>query len=197
MAVSVDTQVFDSWLIVLALRRLILLNCVLYRRDHIGSAISQRRLVLFIKHVVSQCQGDALAYPIYTEILRALAVILPYVKEVYDDFWEGIPGIMLKAFSCAQSSKDSDIPLINASLRLLIVFKSLATQESNDDLQILWTDSATSLSDGLVGLMKKLQGKGTRPYSQVRMRCSQFTGQVNQMNRISREQSRMSFSHGS
>ena len=195
MAVSIATLGFDSSLIVVALRSLILLNCVLYRQDDIGSAISQRRLVLFVKHVVSQCQGYALDYPIYSEILRALAVVLPYVKDIYDDFWEGILGIMLKAFSLAQGSKDGDIPLINASLRLLLIFKSLAMQESNDDLQILWTDSATRLSDGLVGLMKKLQGRRTRVCSKVRMRCSQFMGQVNQMSRISREQSRMSFSH--
>lgn len=158
----------------LALRPLILLNCLLYRQDDIGSAIPQRRLLFFIKHVVSQCQGYALAHAIYTEILRALAVVLPYVKDIYDDFWEGVLGIMLKAFSLAQASKDGDIPLINASLRLLLTFKSLATQESNDDLQVLWTDSATRLSGDLVGLMKKLQGKGMCLCSQLRMRCSQF-----------------------
>ena len=124
-------------------------------------------------------------------------VVLPYVKDIYDEFWEGILGIMLKAFSIAQGSKDGDIPLINASLRLLLTFKSLATQESNDDLQMLWTDSVTKLSDGLVGLMKKLQGKGSRLCSQIRMRSSQFMGQMNQMHRISREQPRMSFSHDS
>ena len=182
----------------LALRSLILLNCILYRQDDIGSAISHRRLVFFIKHVVSQCQGYALAHPIYTEILRALAVVLPYVKDIYDDFWEGVLENMLKAFSLAQGSEDGDIPLINAGLRLLLTFKSLATQESNDDLQVLWTDSATRLSDGLVGLMKKLQGRGTRLSSQISMRCSHsMMEQVNQMNRISREQSRMSFSHDS
>ncbi|KAL8795676.1 MAG: hypothetical protein Q9195_001914 [Heterodermia aff. obscurata] len=142
-----------------SLRPLILFNCILYRQDDIGSTITPRRLIFFIKHVVSQIQGYELARPIYTEILRALAVVLPYVKDTNDDFWEGVLEVMLKAFSLAQGSKDGDIPLINASLRLLLIFKSLATQESNDDLQILWTDSATRLSDGLVGLMKKLQGE--------------------------------------
>ena len=197
MEVSIDTQGLGSSLIVLALRPLILLNCILYRQDDIGSAIPQRRLVLFIKHIVSQSQGYALAHPIYTEILRALAVLLPYAKDEYGDFWESIFGIMLKAFSLAQGSEDGDIPLINASLRLLSTFKSLATQGLNDDLQILWTDSATRLSGGLVGLMKKLQGKGTHLCAQVRMRRSQFMIQVNQMNRISRGQSQTTFFRGS
>lgn len=109
--------------------------------------------------MVSQCLDLLVAGPTRTEIFRALAVILPRIKDLYGDFWEGCLSVLLKTWSFSQDSKESDIPLINSSLRLLVVLRSLAMQDSNDDLQESWTAHATMLSEGLVGLMKHLQGK--------------------------------------
>lgn len=147
-----------------ALRLLVLLNCLWNRQVDIVSTIPQQRLIFFVKHMISQCQDISLANPIRTEIFRALIVALPFIKDLYGDFWEGSISLLPKMWSSSQDSKDIDIPLINASLRLLAVLRALATQDSNDDLQESWTDSVAILNGGLVRLLKYMQGKKDIPF---------------------------------
>lgn len=135
--------------------------------------------------MVSQCQDFSLADPIRTEIFRALVVALPYIKGLYGDFWEGIIGIIPKVWSQLQGFKDSDIPRINASLRLLAVLRALATQDSNDDLQESWTDSVTTVHDGLIVLLKYMQGKKDIPSTQAKSKYSMHLLQAYQTFQIS------------
>ena len=139
-------------------RLLTLFNCVLYRQEGIVSTIPKQRLVFFVKHGVSQCHGSLLAEPACTEILRALVIILPVIGDLYGDFWEGTLSTIRDVWSNVQSSNESDIPLINVSLRLLSVLRSLAAQESNDDLQEALDNNTALVSEGLIGLMSHSQG---------------------------------------
>ena len=173
-----DTRKNYSYLIPLGLRLLVLLNCILYRQDFIASNIPKQRLVFFIKHLVSQCQEHALAGSVRTEIFRVFLIILPCIGDIYGDFWEGILRVIRETWSGLQDVEDSDVPLINSSLRLLSVLRSLVGQEANDELVENWADGASLLSDGLVGLVTRLQGgqflfaKGSQsshvPYSDIR-----------------------------
>ena len=114
--------------------------------------------MFFVKHMLSQSQDHALAGPTRTEILRTFAVVLPRIKDLYGDFWDGILSSIREAWSHPQDPNNIDIPLINTSLRLLSVLRILAAQDSNDDLQETWADGETSVCEGLVGLVKHLQG---------------------------------------
>lgn len=108
--------------------------------------------------MVSESQDHALAGPVRTEIFRAFTVVLPRIKDLYGDFWDAILSSIREAWSNQQDPKNSDIPLINTSLRLLSVLRTLAAQDSNDDLQETLADGETLVDEGLVGLVKHLQG---------------------------------------
>ena len=96
---------------------------------------------------------------IRTEIFRAFTIVLPKIKNLYGDFWDGTLSIIRETWLNREDAKDSDIPLINSSLRLLSSLRTLAMQESNDDLQETWADAESLICEGLVGLLNKLQGK--------------------------------------
>ena len=150
------------------------------RQDGIVSAIPQQRLVFFVKHLVSQSQDNSLAPMIRTEIFRVLTIVLPNIKNLYGDFWDGTLSIIRETWLNREDAKNSDIPLINSSLRLLSSLRTLATQESNDDLQETWADAKSLICEGLVELLKKLQGKIFLFITTIQMLTS--SGQVYQIN---------------
>ena len=149
----------QSVLTPVGIRLLILLNCSMQRQDGIVSAMPQQRLVFFVKHLVSQIQDNSLGGNIRTEIFRVLTIVLPHIKNLYGEFWNGTLSIIRETWLNREDPKDSDIPLINSSLRLLSALRTLATQESNDDLQETWADAESLVSEGLLGLLKHVQGK--------------------------------------
>ena len=164
----------------IGMRLLILLNCIVQRQDGIVSAIPQQRLLFFVKHLVSQSQDNSLAGTIRTEIFRVLTFVLPHIKNLYGDIWDGTLSIIRKTWLNREDPKDSDIPLINGSLRLLSTFRTLATQESNDDLQETWADAESLIGEDLLGLVKHLQGKMPLLVASIKMLT--MSGQIYQIN---------------
>jgi len=122
-----------------------------------AAGIPKPRLVFFIKSLVTAL-GRSSSVSTSAEILRALIVVLPCVKETYDEFWGQLLALLPQIWSRPVESDDG-VPLLHASLRLLSTLRGLVAQESNDDLVDSWKENERSISDGLLGLLKKLQGR--------------------------------------
>jgi hypothetical protein len=135
---------------------LLCLNCIIYRYENIPAGIPKPRLVFFIKSLVTAL-GRSSPLSTFAEILRALNVVLPYVKETYDEFWGQLLALLPRFWSRPFAS-DDEVPLLHASLRLLSTIRGLVAQESNDDLVDSWNENERSISDGLLEILKKLQG---------------------------------------
>lgn len=140
----------------LGLLFLLCLNCIIYRYENIASGMPKPRLVFFIKSLVTAL-GRSSSLSTFAESLRTLNVILPHVRETYDEFWGQLLALLPRCWSRPFES-DDDVPLLHASLRLLSTIRGLVAQESNDDLVDSWKENEASISDGLLGLLKRLQG---------------------------------------
>lgn len=120
--------------------------------------IPKPRLVFFVKALMKTLSGMPSA-PARAEILRALIIVLPCIKDTYETFWGDILQILPTIWSFPESGADENIPLIYTSLRLLATLRKVVNQGSNDDLEESWRDNEGPISDNLVRLMRELQGK--------------------------------------
>lgn len=147
------------------------------------AGIPKPRLVFFIKSLV-KALGRSSPLSAFAEILRALIIVLPCVKETYDEFWGQLLALLPRFWS-RPFEADDEIPLLHASLRLLSTLRGLVGQNSNDDLVDSWKENERSISEGLLGLLKGLQGG--RSQSHMIRFLAHIMKQVSQMIRTSLE----------
>ena len=140
------------------LRSLLYLNTINYRHEDVMAEIPKPRLVFFVKSLV-QALGNLPSLTLRAEITRALNVVLPCIKETYDDFWADLLVGLPTTWSSLSLEIDDAIPLLHASLRLLSMLRGLVSEESNDDLVDSWRENEGLISDGLLRLLKLGQGK--------------------------------------
>ncbi|MCJ1244899.1 hypothetical protein MMC30_002100 [Trapelia coarctata] len=141
------------------LHQLVLLNISIRKLDDY-TQIPQPRLVFFVRHMVSQLRDNRIALEVVTEIHKALAVMLPQVKEVYESFWERLIDTIVDGWFAAAIKNLSDISSLHASLRLCAILQALSVEEeSNDDLKDSWTEKRSAIVDHLVKIMKLQAGK--------------------------------------
>ena len=143
------------------LYQLMFLNCVLRQTDESGE-IPQQRLVFLVKHLIAQLQTGEISPEVTAEIYKALATLLPLVKDIYGSIWKEIIDIIIDGWTGHMNDDGSKISLMHASLRLCSTLRALAIEESNDDLTDSWTEKRSKLSDGLIDIMKLLASKLTR-----------------------------------
>lgn len=149
-----------SLLINIVLRQLVLLNCILYTKvPALIPKIPKQRLVLFVKHSVSQLCGGRLSKHITSEVLKALSALTPSIRDVYDSFWEQMIEFIKNTLSPPNQFLDDDnVPLLHATLELFASLKDLKLEGSNEDLEDAWTEKEVSLLNGLLDLLKECQG---------------------------------------
>ncbi|KAL9125815.1 MAG: hypothetical protein Q9217_005035 [Psora testacea] len=135
------------------LRSLVLLNCVLEGSDSLIDDVPKQRLVFFVKHMVEELPKASSTDQ--AEVMRALHVVLPPIKEIYGSFWGTLFEIMGSVFR--GSVTDENLPLLLSSLRLLSLFRKPFMQDGNDDLLDAWTDHKSSFAKDLISLMNKLK----------------------------------------
>lgn len=97
--------------------------------------------------------------PVRAEILRALIIVLPCVKDTYETFWGDILKALPIIWSRSEVLSAENVPLIHATLKLLTQLQRLIAKDSNDDLEESWRENQETISNGLVGLMMRLQGR--------------------------------------
>lgn len=145
-------------LIQLGIRKLVFLNCIINKQEDLIAEIPQRRLVFFVKHMVSQLSKGISLDSIKTEIMIALNSTTPPIKDIYDNFWSKTIDILTDLWTSQNQVQDDDIPILYASLRLFQTLKRLLSAEPNDDLQDSWKEKKEPMIVGLLNLLKQLQG---------------------------------------
>ena len=154
------------------LRQLVLLNISVRKLDE-HNKIPQPRLVFFVRHMVSQLKDNKIALEVVTEIYKALTMILPLVKEVYESFWGKLIGTVIDGWSEVASGTLCDIPSVHASLKLCAKLQALSIDdESNDDLKDAWTEKRSAMVDHLIRVMKFQAGKLHPQLSSVKLMLS-------------------------
>lgn len=136
------------------IRKISLLNLLLQGEDEYAGNIPTQRLVFLVKHLVTSLQSGAISLPLISEILKLLSSVLPQIREIYGSHWQDILEFVAEFWS-AQSMSDEGLPALHSSLRLYSHLKSLASGESNDDLEEAWSATLPALSTGLLDTLKQ------------------------------------------
>lgn len=119
--------------------------------------VANNRIIFAARQITSWLEEpELLDAQISTEICRALAALLPCMKDVYGSFWEKTVGFILSIWSKAFEYNLEDVlPLVHASLKLSRTLETLA--EPNDDLEDALRDLATAKPASLVELLRLLR----------------------------------------
>ena len=136
---------------------MILLNCVIQSQEDIVAEIPQQRLIFFVKHIDDVLREIELSHPVKTEIVKALTISLPLIKDVYGSFWATIVEFTQNTLSVTHTPRDDEVAFLHASLRLLMTLYQLSTQGSNDDLEYAFNESQQPIAGGLLSLLSQLQ----------------------------------------
>ena len=133
------------------LRKVIMLNTILRIEDLPLEEVPRQRLVFFVQHVSGVIQSTN-NKDIKCELLKALTIFLPLIKQIYGEFWESILGTIPQIFEL----EDNSIPLLHASLRLLSTLSKLTTSnDSNEDLEESWADAKLEIANGLLLTLRR------------------------------------------
>lgn len=147
------------------MHQLVYLNCIVETHEEFLARIPSQRLIFFVKHLISQSH-DMSGIPIQTEMMKILKVVVTPIKEIYGVHWEELINLVQRTWSLLDKIRDEEIPLLHASLRLFEQLKRLKNQESNDDLQDVWSENGISLNKGLLKLLICLQGMALQGVTQ-------------------------------
>ncbi|KAI9736642.1 MAG: hypothetical protein M1834_000846 [Cirrosporium novae-zelandiae] len=132
---------------------------VLNSTDHsIVDTIPTQRQVFFIKHLIQGLQSGLESGGLATIIMKALAMFLPKIREIYGSHWSDIILFIERFWAETTVIADDNLPTLITSLRLLSTLRSLVGSDGNDDLDDAWTESSVPLQKGLLHLLKLSQG---------------------------------------
>ncbi|KAJ6032053.1 hypothetical protein N7540_002785 [Penicillium herquei] len=142
------------------LRKLALLNILLCGEEDVVSTIPTQRLVFLTKNLIDCLQSDMTSLGLRAEILQTLVFILPGLAEIYGSHWEGITETLSFVFREVKGGEDG-LAVLVSSFRLFARLKRMAEGESNDDLQDVWLEHKTRLSNELVSTIAKFDASTT------------------------------------
>ncbi len=98
-----------------------------------------------------------MSHPVKTEIVKALIITLPLIKDIYGSFWTTIVEFAQNTLSITHTPSDGEVAFLHASLRLLMTLYRLSTQDSNDDLEYALNESQEPIASSLLSLLSQLQ----------------------------------------
>jgi hypothetical protein len=140
------------------LRVLVLLNATLGVFEPSNLPVAQNRVVFAVKSITAWMSEDhTLSPPLAAEACRSLQLLLPSIKDVYGPHWETSINFCISLWKQKDNGSDSvhrlqQLPLLNASLRLISSLRNLT--DPNEDLSEALAESARSISNGLLELLK-------------------------------------------
>jgi E3 ubiquitin-protein ligase listerin len=147
------------------LKLLILLNATLVIFESSNLPVAQNRVVFAVKHITSWMSEDrSLSPSLAAEACRSLQLLLPSIKDVYGPYWEISINFCINQWKikCADENMNERLAVYNASLRLITSLRGL--KDPNEDLSEALTDSAKSISNGLLELLKVPRTKESSPW---------------------------------
>jgi hypothetical protein len=121
-----------------AVHTLVLFNILVPEDESVVAEVPKQRLVFLIKHIVESLKNDDAPLPIsvQSEALMTLCLVLPFIKDIYGSHWQDILAIL--GTMVGDPASDASLQRTHACLRMITIYRSLAKDESNDDLQDCW-----------------------------------------------------------
>lgn len=105
--------------------------------------------MFLVKHLID-CLRSGLELPgLASETLKLLTSVLPCIGEIYGSHWADILELLISLWS-GDITSDEKLPVLHSSLRLFACLRTLASSDSNDDLEDAWKESNKNLSTHLI-----------------------------------------------
>jgi E3 ubiquitin-protein ligase listerin len=140
----------------LALRRLVLLNLLIRGEEDLIGNVPSQRLIFLAKHLLSVTSFNQAPAGLQSELMSTLASILPPIKNLYGDFWQGAVALLTQYLSGIKDA--SEIVPLHSALRLHACLLSLTKGESNEDLEEELSKVKPSLEASLLDILKHFDG---------------------------------------
>lgn len=152
------------------LERLVELNAILTSQEDAVEAIAKQRIIFLVKRLVQELKSGS-APTILAEIYKALAFLLPGMRDMYGDHWLQIVEHTASLWNSIHSSNrhpafdESQILLENTSLKLFAILRKLSLAEgANDDLTDALKDNNNEIRKGLTRLLKSASECSDEPH---------------------------------
>lgn len=132
---------------------LLTLSAQAYERGELP--VANNRIVFAVRQITSWLDEPKFSPALSAEICRALAVLLPCMKDVYGSYWENTLGFCMFLWEwekIATQELADVLPTIHASLRLVRTLETLS--EPNDDLEDALKEVSNAKARALFGLLK-------------------------------------------
>ncbi|KAL2823138.1 hypothetical protein BJX63DRAFT_438981 [Aspergillus granulosus] len=145
------------------LRKLSLLNLLLSEEEEFNPMTSMptQRLIFFVKHLIKCLQSDQISLSLNAEILKALTLALPNIKDMYGAHWEDCLDILSSIWRKIGGA-DGALPVLNSSYQLYSCFESIVKDEdSNDDVKDAWAERKKALLNDLTSTLWKFDSSTT------------------------------------
>jgi hypothetical protein len=139
------------------LRLLVLLNAALPDADEGTASIPQPRAMFLVKHLLSWVDEDnediEFSPGLIVEIAKALESVLPVVKGMYGEHWQGVLNFIRDCWEGSTALDEFQLPMVASTLRVFQVVKGL--KEENEDLEEAWEEGRDGLYSRLIQLLLK------------------------------------------
>lgn len=139
------------------MRRLLLLNLLTKGEDDLTGTIPSQRLIFLAKHLLSVTSFKQAPTGLQSEILVSLTTILPQIKDLYGDFWQGTVTLITDFLDSITDA--SEIVPLHAALRLHGCLLSLTSGDSNEDLEEELVKARPSIDASLLEILTHFDGK--------------------------------------
>ena len=140
----------------LAVRKLVLLNLLIGRDDDMINDVPSQRLIFLVKHLLSIPSYAEAPDGLQSELLSTLASILPAIKDLYGEFWQG--AVKLLTQSLGNIIDATQLAPLHSALRLHACPISLTNGESNEDLEGELAKAKSSLETSLLEILTYFDG---------------------------------------
>lgn len=131
---------------------MVTLNQLIQGENNVAEKVPTQRLVFFVKHLVQCLQSKELSRGSTSETFKALTAVLPFIKEIYGSHWSDLFEVLESLWESGEATEEY-LPVLHSSFRLFNCLRSLATDESNDDLEDAWIAAQKTHPERLVHLL--------------------------------------------
>jgi E3 ubiquitin-protein ligase listerin len=175
------------------LKSLVLFNSLVASHEGDAPIAQERRLLLFVKQLVSQLNKTVLSTCPggISEIAKILTTVLPTISGVYGEHWSTILDFINEIWVASVSPSPSypftdmetTIPVIFTSLKLYAAIRAI--KDGNDDLEDGWRSAEGQLSKSLVGLLSLAQDVPDEFHQPLNLMNALIARQISKVNLVS------------
>lgn len=124
--------------------------------------VANNRIVFAVRQITSWLDEPDFSPSFSAEVCRALAALLPCMKDVYGSYWEATLEFCVSLWQTVATLDLHDaLPIIHASLKLVRMLETLS--EPNDDLEDALKETSNAKSKALIELLKLPRPTSSQP----------------------------------